>query len=98
MLDCSQWNWNLQFKHNTFSTVDLNLEREFYSSQAQATCSSKNQQRKYKKKMNEFFKQIKSDDTTFIFLIFKTVAFDKFEVIIFSDEKNENENKNNNND
>ena len=41
---------------------------------------------------------MKSDDVTFIFLIFKTVASDKFEVIIFSDEENENENKNNNDD
>ena len=50
MLDCSQWNWNLQSKHDTFSTVDLNLEREFYSSQAQVTCSSRNQQKKCKKR------------------------------------------------
>ena len=48
--------------------------------------------------MNEFFKQIKSDDVTFIFLIFKTIASDEFEVIIFSDEENENENKNNSDD
>ena len=47
--------------------------------------------------MNEFFKQIKSDDMIFIFLIFKTIAFNEFKVIIFSDEKNENENKNDNN-
>ena len=50
------------------------------------------------KKINEFFKQIKSDDTTFIFSTFKTVAFNKFKVIIFSNEKNENENKNDNDD
>ena len=48
--------------------------------------------------MNEFLEQIKSDDTTSIFSIFKTVASNKFKVIIFSDEKNENENKNNSND
>jgi len=51
-----------------------------------------------KKEMNEFFEQMKSDDMIFIFLTFKTVAFNEFEVIIFSDEENENENKNNNND
>ena len=33
-----------------FSTVDSNLEREFYSSQAQATHSSRNQQKKCEKK------------------------------------------------
>ena len=48
--------------------------------------------------MNKFLKQIKSDDVTSIFLIFKTVAFNEFEIIIFSDEENENENKNNSND
>ena len=48
--------------------------------------------------MNEFLEQIKSDDVTSIFLTFKTVAFDEFEVIIFSDEENENENKNDNDD
>ena len=48
--------------------------------------------------MNEFLEQIKSDDTIFIFLIFKTVASDEFEIIIFSNEENENENKNDNND
>ena len=47
--------------------------------------------------MNEFLEQIKSDDMTSIFLTFKTVAFDEFKVIIFSDEENENENKNDNN-
>ena len=41
---------------------------------------------------------MKSDDTTSIFLILKTVASDKFEVIIFFDEENENENKNDSND
>ena len=41
---------------------------------------------------------MKSDDTTFISSIFKIVAFNKFKVIIFSDEKNENENKNDNDD
>ena len=51
-----------------------------------------------KKEMNEFLEQMKSDDMTSISSIFKTIAFNKFEVIIFSDEKNENENKNNNND
>ena len=50
-----------------------------------------------KRKMNEFFKQIKSDDVTFISSIFKTIVFNKFKVIIFSDEENENENKNDNN-
>ena len=50
-----------------------------------------------KKEMNEFLEQIKSDDVTSIFLTFKTVAFNEFEVIIFSDKKNENENKNDNN-
>ena len=49
-----------------------------------------------KKEMNEFLEQMKSDDMIFIFLTFKTVAFDEFEVIIFSDKKNENENKNDN--
>ena len=53
--------------------------------------------KKNTKKMNKFFKQMKSDDTTFIFLTFKTIAFNKFKVIIFSNEENENENKNNNN-
>ena len=48
--------------------------------------------------MNEFFEQMKSDDVISIFLTFKTVASDEFEIIIFSDEKNENENKNNNDD
>ena len=48
--------------------------------------------------MNEFLEQMKSDDTTFIFSTFKTIASDKFKVIIFSDEKNENENKNDNDD
>ena len=41
---------------------------------------------------------MKSDDMIFIFLTFKTVAFNKFKVIIFSDEKNENKDKNDNND
>ena len=50
------------------------------------------------KKMNEFLEQMKFDDVTFIFLIFKTVVSDKFKVIIFSDEKNENENKNDSDD
>ena len=50
ILDCSWWNWNLQFKHDMFSIIDSNLEREFYSSWAQATCSSKNQQRECKKR------------------------------------------------
>ena len=49
------------------------------------------------RKMNEFLEQIKSDDVTSIFLTFKTVVFDEFEVIIFSDEENENENKNDSN-
>ena len=40
---------------------------------------------------------MKSDDMTFISSILKTVVFDEFKIIIFSDEKNENENKNNNN-
>ena len=97
MLDCSWWNWNLQSKHDMFLTVDSNLEREFYSSQTQATCSNRSQQRKYEKKMNEFFEQIKSDDVISIFSTFKTIAFNEFEVIIFSDEKNENKNKNDNN-
>ena len=48
--------------------------------------------------MNEFLEQMKPDDTTSISLTFKTVAFNKFEVIIFSDEENKNENKNDNND
>jgi len=48
--------------------------------------------------MNEFLEQIKFDDTTSIFLTFKTVTFNKFKVIIFSDEENENENKNDNDD
>ena len=48
--------------------------------------------------MNEFLEQIKSDDMTFIFLTFKTIAFNKFKIIIFSDEKNENKNKNDNDD
>ena len=61
---------------------------------AVAEISKKNTERK----MNEFFKQIKFDDVTSIFLILKTVAFNEFEIIIFSDEENENENKNNSND
>ena len=48
--------------------------------------------------MNEFFEQMKFDDITSIFLTFKTVASDEFEIIIFSDEENENENKNDSND
>ena len=48
--------------------------------------------------MNEFFKQMKSDDVTFISSTFKTIASDKFKVIIFSDEENENENKNDSDD
>ena len=48
--------------------------------------------------MNEFFKQMKSDDAISIFLTFKTVAFNEFKVIIFFDKENKNENKNNNND
>ena len=51
-----------------------------------------------KKEMNEFLEQIKSDDTTSISPTLKTIAFDEFEVIIFSDKKNENENKNDNDD
>ena len=51
-----------------------------------------------KRKMNEFLKQIKSDNVIFISSIFKIIAFNEFEVIIFSDEENENENKNNNDD
>ena len=54
MLNCLWWNWNLQSKHDTFSIIDLNLEREFYSSQTQATHSNRNQQKKYEKKMNKF--------------------------------------------
>ena len=50
MLDYSWWNWNLQSKHDMFSTVDLNLEREFHPSQAQVTHSSRSQQKKCKKK------------------------------------------------
>ena len=57
MLNCSQWNWNLQSKHDTFSTVDSNLEREFHSSQAQVTCSSRSQQREHKKR-NEWISWI----------------------------------------
>ena len=41
---------------------------------------------------------MKSDNITSISSIFKTIIFDKFEVIIFSDEENENENKNDSND
>ena len=48
--------------------------------------------------MNEFLEQIKFNDVIFIFLIFKTIVFNEFEVIIFSDEENENENKNDNDD
>ena len=48
--------------------------------------------------MNEFLEQMKSDDMTSIFLTFKTVAFNKFKIIIFFDEENENENKNDNDD
>ena len=48
--------------------------------------------------MNEFLEQMKSDDTTSISSTLKTVASDKFKVIIFSDEENENENKNDSND
>ena len=48
--------------------------------------------------MNEFLEQMKSDDTISISSTFKTVAFNEFKVIIFSDEKNKNENKNNNDD
>ena len=51
-----------------------------------------------KREMNEFFEQIKSDDVIFISLTFKTIAFNEFKVIIFSDEENENENKNDNDD
>ena len=51
-----------------------------------------------KKKINEFLEQIKSDDVTFISSTFKTIAFNKFKVIIFSDEENENENKNDSDD
>jgi len=50
-----------------------------------------------KREMNEFLEQMKSDDVTSIFLTLKTVAFNEFKVIIFSDEENENENKNDNN-
>ena len=80
-----------------FLTVDLNFKREFYSSWTQTTYSNRNQQKKCEKKMNEFLEQMKSDDVTFIFSTLKIITFDKFKVIIFSDEKNENENKNNNN-
>ena len=48
--------------------------------------------------MNEFFEQIKFNDTISISSILKTITFDKFKVIIFSDKKNENENKNDNDD
>ena len=41
---------------------------------------------------------MKSDDMISISSTFKTVAFDEFKVIIFSDEENENENKNDSND
>ena len=41
---------------------------------------------------------MKSNNTIFISLTFKTVASDEFKIIIFSDEENENENKNDNND
>ena len=49
------------------------------------------------KKMNEFLEQMKSDDVTSISSTFKTIAFNEFKVIIFSDEENENENKNDSN-
>ena len=48
--------------------------------------------------MNEFLEQMKSDDAISISSTLKTVAFDEFKVIIFSDEENKNENKNNNDD
>ena len=48
--------------------------------------------------MNKFLEQIKFDDVISIFLIFKIIAFNKFEVIIFFDKENENENKNDNDD
>ena len=48
--------------------------------------------------MNEFFEQMKFDDAISIFSTFKTIAFDEFKIIIFSDEENKNENKNNNDD
>ena len=51
-----------------------------------------------KREMNEFLEQMKSDDMTFIFLTFKTIAFNELKVIIFSDEENENKNKNNSDD
>ena len=47
-----------------------------------------------KREMNEFLEQMKSDDVTSISSTLKTVAFDKFKVIIFFNEENENENKN----
>ena len=47
--------------------------------------------------MNEFLEQMKFDNMISIFLILKTIAFDEFKVIIFSDEENENENKNDSN-
>ena len=48
--------------------------------------------------MNEFLEQMKFNDMIFIFLTFKIIASDEFEVIIFSDEENENENKNDSDD
>jgi len=50
------------------------------------------------REMNEFLEQMKSDDMISISSTLKIVAFNKFKVIIFSDEKNENENKNDNDD
>ena len=50
ILDCSWWNWNLQSKHDMFSTVDSNLEREFHSPQTQVTCSSRSQQKECEKR------------------------------------------------
>ena len=41
---------------------------------------------------------MKFDDVISIFLTLKTIAFNEFEIIIFSDEENKNENKNDSND
>ena len=51
-----------------------------------------------KREINEFLKQMKSDDITSISSTLKTIVFNKFKVIIFSDEENKNENKNDSND
>ena len=50
-----------------------------------------------KKEMNEFLEQMKFNDMIFISSTLKTIAFDEFKIIIFSDKENENENKNNSN-